>query len=274
MGNSTWYILIAAVLFVIIFIYIQLRESMNRKKAETGEDKARLRKAVDRVLNGEYGYRVAYAHWEKVEHMGRRTRTTYYTYALAFDASRLWIMPLRYEKGEVVPAEPLLLTSQMLGIAKMDASVDKSGSLRRVSISLHDKDGKEFLTCYVDAVNLREDRFHHFNLLQPEECEQFQSFMATFAAQVTQQNQGLEERVQEEEAAARGGRAKKLAIIGIVAGLLFPLAGFVVGVIAAVTAPKPRLTGGRVTAPLALSILSVAVSLIALIVQTMILAGL
>ena len=40
----------------------------------------------------------------------------------------------------------------------------------------------------VTAQNLKSDRFHHFNILQQEECEAFAHFAGTLAQKVTAEN--------------------------------------------------------------------------------------
>lgn len=264
MDNSTLLaIATIAAFFVVIFAYIQVREKINLKKAETGEDREKLRQLVARALPGEIGYRVAYAHWEKVEYMGRTKRTTYFCYALAFDANRLWVIPLRFQGKETVPAQAVLLTSEMLGIAQVEISRNKEAA-RRVNIILHDKDGKQFLICNIDATNTREDRFHHFNILQEEECEQFAQFMQSISNQVKQTNQGLEDRLADDAKAKKAKKAQKLGIIGL-ACFLLPIVSVVLGVMGLRTAPKPKQTGGKVTAPLLLSAASLLVGILVMV---------
>lgn len=254
-------IIIVAVIVAVIFLYVKIREWINLGKARTGEDQELLRQTVQRALSGETGYQVAYAHWEKVEHFGRRTRTTYYCYALAFGNGALWVFPLRREKNEVKLAQPVKLTSELLGIAQVQSTANRDGEVRQVSIVLADKDGQEFLTCNVDHTNTREDRFHPFNIIQPEACEQFSRFMTSFSAQVSRENEGLEDRVREENNRTYGKRALILGIVGIFLSV-FPLLGLVVSGIGLLIAPKPGDTGGKLTAPLIVCIISVALSIL------------
>lgn len=247
-------------MFVVGFAYIQVREKINLKKAETGEDKEKLRQLVALALPGETGYRVAYAHWEKVEYRGRTQRTTYFCYALAFDASRLWVIPLRFQGNEAVPAQAVLFTSEMIGMAEVDISKHIE-SVRRVNVILRDKEGKQFLICNVDAANTREDRFHHFNILQEEECDRFAQFMQSMSNQVKQSNQGLAERLADDEMAQKAKKAKKLGIIGL-ACFLLPIISVALGVVGLCAAPKPKQTGGKATAALLLPALSLAVGIL------------
>ena len=84
--------IILAVIIAVIVVYTQVKKASNMRKAETGMDKEKIKQLAARALPGESGYRVAYAHWEDVQHYGRTTRTTYYTYILAFDAERLLVI--------------------------------------------------------------------------------------------------------------------------------------------------------------------------------------
>lgn len=97
-------------------VYVFMREKINLRKAAGGEDKERLRKAVARALPGESGYQVAYGHFEKEVHYGRRTYVTYYSYALACDAGRIWVIPLSFDKELILPGEPILITEDILGL--------------------------------------------------------------------------------------------------------------------------------------------------------------
>lgn len=245
-----------ALLVVAVFIYVTVREKINLNKAASGEDQERIRQAMLKALPGESGLRTAYGHWEEVEYRGRTRRTTYYCYGLAFDSSRLWIMPLRFEKDLLVPTQhPILLMAEDLGIAKCDILKGKDGNARRVRVAFHDKEGKKFLDLDVSAENTRDDRFHPVNIVQPEECQQFSQLMESMCSRVEQQNVGLEDRVIQENASKKGKTAMTMAIIGLCLCFFLPVASIVLGGIGTWTAPKPK-TVGRFTAPLILSILS------------------
>lgn len=245
-----------ALLVVAIFIYVTLREKINLNKAASGEDKERIRQAMLKALPNEPGLRTAYGHWEEVEYRGRTRRTTYYCYGLAFDSSRLFLMPLRFEKDLIVPLQhPILLTAEDLGIAKCDILKTKNGDVRRVRVALHDKEGKKFLDLDVSAENTRDDRYHPVNIVQPEECQQFGQLMESLCSRVEQQNEGLEDKVIQQAAAKKGKSAMIMAVIGLCLCFILPVVSIVLGGIGIWTAPKPK-TVGKFTAPLILSVLS------------------
>ncbi len=213
-------------------------------------------------LPGETGLRVAYGHWEDVQYRGRTRRTTYYCYGLAFDSSRLFVMPLRYEKDLIVPLQqPILLTAETLGIAKCSIVKDKIGNARRVRTTLHDKNGEKFLDLDVDVENTRDDRYHPVNIVQPEECQQFCDLMESLCSKVERENEGLEARVNQEYAAKQGKTATILAVIGLALCFVMPVVSIVLGGIGLFYAPKPKQIG-RTAPSLMLSALSLVLGIV------------
>lgn len=260
------YILIFVAIVVAVFLYVQFKEKANLKKAATGEDKARfeeaVRKAMGELMNGG-DYTIAYSHWEDVQYRGRTTKTTYYHYALAFDDTRLWIMPLRFEKELIMPDKPVLATSEMLGIVTVTERVaKKTGKVDHVSVTLNGKEGKKLVDLAVDAVNTKEDRFHHLNLLQEEECVKFCDFMKTMSGKVSQENADLPDRLKAEANAKKAKNALIEAIVGIVLGIIFPFMGIILGFCAIATAPKPKANGGKWGLPLILGIVATVISVV------------
>ena len=143
-----------------------------------------------------------------------------------------------------------------LGIARVSVTNDSaSDRVKRVAASLSDKTGKEFVTFFVDAVNTREDRFHHVNIVQYDECRHFGRFMENMSDQVLLENEGLEEQIAEQRISRNGRIAVILGSIGIVTTFI-PIISFVLGIAGLIKAPKPRLTGGKPGLGLILSILA------------------
>ncbi len=255
--NTILGIAILVAIGVVIFIYEQVKEKKNKALTENGEDMARLRDAVAKVLPDQTGYEVAYGHWEKVEYYGRSRRTTYYTYALAFLTDRMWMIPLGYEKNMVLPGKPILITKESLGMATVTPREDKkTGELRGVSLVLRDKDGKSPVNLDVDVLNLRSDSYHHFNIAQPEECEKFRRFISGLAETVSQENAGLDERMQNEANEKNAKNAKTLGILGIICFWLGPI-DLIFGGMGLAIAPKPKDTGGKATMPFILCLVAV-----------------
>lgn len=253
-------ILLVFAIVVVALLYIFIKWRRNLAAAETGEDMEKLKTAVRQVLPELSGCKLVYAHWERSESYGRRTTTYYYTYAIAFDAAQMWIIPLKYEKDAILPQQPVLITADNVGVADVDET-RKKDQLSRVSVLLRNKDGDSPLEFYVDAQNLRSDRFHHFNIRQQEECEAFARFMSTLAQKVTAENGAVRERLANEELESRKKSGKTFGILSLVLCWL-PLAGLVFGVIGLLSAPKPKETGGKAVPGFILSCVGLGLSLL------------
>lgn len=251
---------VLAAIFVVIFIYTQIREKMNLKRAATGEDMENLRRVMAAALPGETGYTVAYAHWEDVEYYGRRRKTTYYCYGLAFDDSRLWVSALGSEKGVLHVGKPFVLTKDTVGTMTV-TPIRKGDTLRSVSVVLRDKNGENPIHLDVDVQNTRSDRFHPVDIVQQAECEQFERFIAALSGTVSKENAGLEERLQEESVQKSAKSARTLGILGLCTCWL-GFIGLIFGGIGLLTAPKPSQTGGKAGVPFILCLVSTILSTI------------
>lgn len=262
------YAIIFVVVVVGVFLYVHFKGKADLKKAATGEDKARfedaIRKAMGELMN-EGDYTIAYSHWEDVEYRGRTKKTTYYHYGLAFGGGRLWIMPLRFEKELIMPDKPVLATGEMLGMVNVtEYKNKKTGKVTHVSATLNDKNGKKLVQLTVDQQNTKEDRFHHLNMLQDEECEKFYQFISEMSGKVSQENADLPDKLKAEENAKKSKNARIEAIVGLVFAIIFPFIGIILGLCAIATAPKPKATGGKMELPLILGIAATVLSVVML----------
>ena len=105
-------ILAFAAIVAVIFIFTQLKEKKNKSLAESGEDKARVKSVADRLFANIPDCRSLYGHYEDVQHYGRSTRTTYYRYLFAHDSQRLWIAPLDFQQGSILPGQPIQIINE------------------------------------------------------------------------------------------------------------------------------------------------------------------
>ncbi len=112
--QAVWLVVAIVAVFA---IYTLIRRQKNLAALQTGEDMEKLKEAIRKVLPGESGYKVAYAHYERSETYGRRTTTYYYSYGIAFDAARMFIVPLKFENDQILPQQPALITSENIGVA-------------------------------------------------------------------------------------------------------------------------------------------------------------
>ncbi|MBD5101263.1 MAG: hypothetical protein HDT27_00925 [Subdoligranulum sp.] len=255
LSNYAWLIIVAIV--AICVAWSQMKESKNKKLAQTGADMQRLKDAVARVLPGETGYNVVYAHHEDVQYYGRSTRTTYYAYAIAFDATRLWIIPIGFKKEEILPGKPYLASANT-GMMDVNPTV-KKGELKSISVTLRDKTGESPTFFDVDVWNTRKDRFHHVNVYQAEEAAQFQTFVTGMAETVAKENEDLKALMDEK---AKKQNSKSGIILGIL-GILTCwtcIIGLIFGGVGLLCAPKPSETDGKAKAPYVLSLIATILS--------------
>lgn len=261
-------ILAFAAIGIVIFIFMQLKEQKSKRLAESGEDKARLKDVAARLFAGIEDCHSLYGHYEEVQHYGRSTRTTYYRYLLAHDSQRLWIAPLDFQQGSILPAQPVEITKDDLGKAVVDIRSAKDGSTTRVDFTLYGKDGKQIIQAYASAENLRESRFYPVNILQEEECARFGRFITELANQVNQENEALNKELERQANKNAGKGAMILAIGGIIIGILLPIAGIIMGAVAIFMSPKKEDNFGRMSASRIMGIVCICTSILMAIVMT------
>lgn len=260
-------ILAFAAIGIVIFIFMQLKEKKNKRLAESGEDKARLKDVASRVFAGVEDCHALYGHYEDVQHYGRSTRTTYYRYLLAHDSKRLWVAPLDFQQGSILPGQPVEITKDDLGKATVDVHTAKDGSTSRVDFTLYGKDGKQIIQACATAENLRESSYYPVNIFQEEECARFGRFMTEFSNQVNQENKALNEEMERQANKNAGKGAMIMAIGGIIIGILLPIAGIIMGAVAMFMAPKKEDNFGKTPASRIMGIVCICTSILMAIVM-------
>lgn len=255
--NAIWLVLAIVAVFA---VYSLLRRRKNLAALETGEDMEALKRAVAQVLPGESGYKVVYAHWQRSESYGRRTTTYYYSYGIAFDTERMFIIPLKFDKDKILPQQPALVTKDNVGVLEVKEN-RKQDTLFQVSVVLRNKNGESPVEFDVDVKNLRSDRFHHFNIRQQEECEAFSRFITPLAQTVTAENGELREKMARDAIESGKKSSKTMGILSIAFCWIF-IAGIIFSVIGLLSAPKPKETGGKAVPGFILCCVGLALSLL------------
>ena len=168
-------IIAVVVFFVVAFGFFIVREMVNKKKGESGEDLAKVRQVVEKLLTGSGSYTIAYANYETSTAVGNRVTKYYYHYAIAFKPGALFVAPIKYSGGEVsCPGSGTLLTKDNLG------RLQQKGD----SCAFFDRDGKEICTFCVYASNTRQDKYQPFNIQQKEQAEAYKDFLRELIGQV------------------------------------------------------------------------------------------
>ncbi len=248
---------LSLLIWLLLLLGINLvKISRNRKRLQSGEDKAHVKKAAEPLLEALGTNKVLYAHWEEHEHFGRGTKTTFYRYALTYQDRSLYLLPLQINKRtrEIQPGKPIQLKAESLGRIAVTTK-EKNGAVSRVELHLYDKEAKTVLQLTVDGTCLRKSRWYPLNILQQEECEAFYQFILPLAQQVEAENPGMDAIM---EAHAREG----FGVIGLILaalGAFFVLFVFPVGILFAliglILAVIGKIKGGKSNKGLIISLL-------------------
>ena len=258
MGNLVpivlWVVIIGAVVYNVF-----VKKGRNRKAAESGEDRERVRRAVGQLL--EENAPVVYAHWEERESYGRRVRITYHRYALAFQGETLWVFPLGIDKKtrEIQAGRPAVLTPETLGKVTVK-SQEKDGAVKRVELWLIDKQGHEIQQLRVDAENLRKSRWFPVNILQQEECASLERFATALSQRVAAENPGVDDLIKAENNAGLGVFGAFVSAIGAVFSIFMPPLGLAVCLVGLALSLVSKLRGAKGKVAPVVSILCAALS--------------
>ncbi len=151
---------ISIAVIAVAFVFVLIRDKINRKKADTGEDKQKVWDILQRTVPEVENYTKAYADWEWETYQGRQTTTTYWYYAIAFNGERLYIVPLSNKTGELTYSDCYCIEKSSLGIVNTKQGANW--------VELYDKSQKEILSLKVMGENLKDDKYHPVNIIQPE----------------------------------------------------------------------------------------------------------
>ena len=167
-------ILVVAFIAVAVVVFL-VKEAINKKKGESGEDLAKVRQVVEKLLPGSGSYTIAYATYMTDHSVGNRITKYYYHYAIAFKPGTLFVAPIQYNGGEVsYQGSGTLLTRDNLGRLRPKGD----------SCAFFGKDGKELCAFCVYASNTRQDKYQPFNIQQKEQAEAYKAFLKEFISQV------------------------------------------------------------------------------------------
>ena len=231
-----------------------VKRSGNRKAAQSGEDKQRVRKAAEPLLRE--GGNCLYAHWEERESYGRTVRTTYHRYVLIYQGQTLCAAPLYIDKKtrEMQLARPSVFTLENLGKVIVKTK-QKDGSPEHMEIMLIGKQGETLSQIFVDAENYRKNRWYPVNIEQREECAAFERFITSLTERVAAENPGIDDVIKANSNEGLGIFGAFVSGIGAVFAIFFPPAGIVAAVIGLIMSLVSKLKGAKGKIPLIVSII-------------------
>lgn len=255
MGN--WLSLVfVAVIVGAVACFRLVRKSINRKAAQSGEDKRRVHKAVESLLATGGNFQTLYAHWEKKESYARAVWTTYYRYMVAYQGDALYVIPLHIDKKtrEIQPGQPSVFSPENLGKVTVKTK-QKDGAVEHIEIWLGNKQGEKLFELYVDAENLRKSRWYLVNIVQQEECAAFERFISSLAQRVAAENPGVDDLIKKSVNEGKGIIGAGVSIVGAVFAFFFPPAGIVLSLIGLLLCIVSKLKGANSKKPLIISII-------------------
>ena len=166
---------------VLAGIYFWIQKKIMLKKAATGEDQKKIVNIFKQLLPDTWGnYHLAYATWSKNEYEFRKTITYYWYYAVAFDWDGMYVVPLRFEGGELLYKDSWYIAKDSLGMV--------NGAKGGDWMTLYDQERKEIVTLQVLAENTKCGKDCRVNILQKEEAEAFSRLVDHWLDEVNGRN--------------------------------------------------------------------------------------
>ncbi|WWR16709.1 hypothetical protein V1224_04555 [Lachnospiraceae bacterium JLR.KK008] len=240
-------LLLFFVFILAVFVCVKLmRKVSNRKAAQSGEDKERVRRAAELLLAEGGERRTIYAHWEERESYGRSVRTTYYRYVVTYQNQTMCIAPLYIDKKtrQVQVGQPSIVTPERLGKVTVRTK-KKDGVVKRIEVWLGDKQGHTLIELFMDAENLRRSRWYPVNIMQQEECVDFERFLLSLAQRVAAENPGVDDLIKAENNEGFGIIGAGISIAGAFFAFFFPPAGVILALIGLIMSMVSKRKGAK-----------------------------
>ncbi len=176
-------IIIGGVVLVGIIVFVLVSESLNRKKALTSEDYAKLKEIASELIPNAEEYTVVYAWWDKtdIKAGGSKIRATTYMsyYAVCFNKEDLVIIPLSITKGNIGYDEAFTIKKEDLNMV--------NGDPKGNWMTLIDKNDQEIVSVIAMEENLHGDTCH-VNIIQTEQIALYRNFIENFMESVNTAN--------------------------------------------------------------------------------------
>lgn len=173
-------ILVIVVLVGCAVFSVTHKKKAGRKKAQTGQDKARVRALLQKALPEEEPFTPIYVHMS----LGRHT-VTHYVYALAVqpELDRFWVVPVGKEGDLLYPGKPFLIALENLGSVYFSGSGSQEAGERLSFADFYDQNQERIFRLEVKDFEYREDRYHWLDVYQAEEAAVYFQMMERWAAQ-------------------------------------------------------------------------------------------
>lgn len=165
---------------VFLPVYGYVCHLKSEEKVKNGADKRKLQNILASVVPAGEHYTVAYAYWFQLDRpkWGRSYTTTYWYYAIGFNEERIYVVPLRFEDGEIYYKDSVCIEKAIVGKVESDVLAGK--------IRLFDKKGQEIVHLQVEAKNNSSHGNGDINLAQEAEAKAFKEWIARWTSEINQ----------------------------------------------------------------------------------------
>lgn len=169
-------IFVGPLLFAPIYGYIC--HLISKKKMEAGVDKRKIQYVLQNIIPPGENYTAAYASWYRVDYpkFGRNYITNYWYYAIGFNESRIYIVPLMLEDGEIYYSSYNCIEKSMVSKVESEPQYGK--------ITLFDRNNRLLAHLQVDDENNSSHGNGNINLYQKEEAKAFRELVENWTAEI------------------------------------------------------------------------------------------
>lgn len=177
LGVTPKALMIGIAVFVVLFIIVYIKISIDEKKGINSKEKEDIRKIIDNLVPDGRDYCAVYAHSKEVYGSRTMRREVYHYYAVGFrpdSTDHLWVVPIGVENGKIVYSRPFRASAETLSYV--------SGN--EYCVALHFPGTKDIYILTVEASNTKLGKECQVNIQQPEEAKAFQTFAKTFIDRV------------------------------------------------------------------------------------------
>lgn len=226
--------------------YVLVKKNNNRKDAQTGADKSRVLMAAQALFGESAARQTLYAHWEKREHYGRTVKTTFYRYLVTYTDRSICVAPLYIDKNtrQMYADRPAVYTPENLGKIEIKTR-QKDGAVTRLEIWLGNKKGQTLAQFYVNAENLRHNKYFPVNIEQQDELSAFERFITAMAQRIDAENPGVDDLIKAYNNDSLGMIGLFVSVIGGVASIFAPPGGAFVALIGLILSVVSKLKGAQ-----------------------------
>ncbi len=173
-------IIIGLAVLVVVVIIVLIKQKHDEKKGVNSEEKQAVDALVKRLVPAGEVVTPAYACWEWTTYHGRASTTKYWYYAIGFNNSALYVIPLSFGGGDMSHSDVYAIHKDELGLINADK--------KNAWMELYNKQNECILSIMVVESNTKDDKYHPVNIQQPDEAKAFMEWRDRWMDEVNAAN--------------------------------------------------------------------------------------